>query len=507
MSPQISASVPLENSIPEMPARSSTLHETEDVGVVSSDISLRHRTSSAKPDMTTAASTANNNVLQIGERPGQHEQNASNVKSQVVFGNSNSGLQAGIIYGNIHDVTFNYAESQSIFGGLAQGTRPLDDSTLDVLARRARVQAGRKLPRQGSSRLLETPNSSTAALQNISKSPSSPSGKQHAKELLHNARKTISKIQNLQNDPISADVGDLGHFCEQIARMWDEAAERKPKFTITQRRDEEILHYLQDALEIPYWEFMVDIFLGWKANLESLSGDAVLRVLHSTKLELLDGRRRLLDDMVTLQGDEVEDIAPILDGIDARIAILGSLWNSASSNFDDAHYSLVALLESPQQSPALAVEEVLLPSLHEQRGLHEMETVTLVALIIVFLTAAIILGYKAFAISMQSRAVGSTGNADFWYQIQSSIMAVMGNIIMVVPLLKKSWFSPAYGLMWAFFALGLAFAFIAVILYPLVNPGWSFMVAFFASIASAASVLSMTLASARERNNVKVKSD
>jgi glucose dehydrogenase len=128
-------------------------------------------------------------------------------------------------------------------------------------------------------------------------------------------------------------------------------------------------------------------------------------------------------------------------------------------------------------------------------------------LIILFLIAAIIPGYKAFAISMQARAVGSTGDADFWYLIQSSIMAVMGNIIMVVPLLKKSWFSPAYGLMWAFFALGLAFVVISIILYPLVNPGWSFMVAFFGSVASAASVLTMTQATAREDNRGKVKSD
>ena len=130
-----------------------------------------------------------------------------------------------------------------------------------------------------------------------------------------------------------------------------------------------------------------------------------------------------------------------------------------------------------------------------------------IALILVFLIAAIIPGYKAFALSMQDAAVGSTSDADFWYLIQSSIMAVMGNIIMVVPLLKKSWFSPAYGLMWAFFALGLVFAVISVILYPLVNPGWSSMVAFFASIASAASVLIMTQATAREGGRVKVKSD
>jgi hypothetical protein len=42
-------------------------------------------------------------------------------------------------------------------------------------------------------------------------------GKQHAQRL-HDARKTISKMHKTQSDPASADVGDLGLFCEQAAR-------------------------------------------------------------------------------------------------------------------------------------------------------------------------------------------------------------------------------------------------------------------------------------------------
>ena len=132
-------------------------------------------------------------------------------------------------------------------------------------------------------------------------------------------------MQKRQNDPASADVGDLGLFCEQIARTWGEPDTRKPKFVVTQRRDEEIMYYLQDALEIPYWEFMIDIFLGWKANSNSLSGEVVLRVLHSAKIDLLDERRRLLDDMASLRKQDAEDIAPIIGGIDARIEVLESL--------------------------------------------------------------------------------------------------------------------------------------------------------------------------------------
>lgn len=118
-------------------------------------------------------------------------------------------------------------------------------------------------------------------------------------------------------------------------------------------------------------------------------------------------------------------------------------------------------------------------------------------MILIFLIAAIVPGYKAFSISMESTTPGSVHDADFWYLIQSSIMSVLGNLTMVVPLLKKSWFSPAYSTMWIFFSLGVTFAIASIIIYPLLNTGWSSMLAFFGSVASAASVLIMTQAAAR----------
>ena len=94
----------------------------------------------------------------------------------------------------------------------------------------------------------------------------------------------------------------------------------------------------------------------------------VLRVLQSAKLDLLDGRRRLLDEMAALQGDDVEDIAPIIGGIDARITVLDSLWDSASSNLDDTHYSLGSFLERPRQTSALEIEESRSPCQDGQTG-------------------------------------------------------------------------------------------------------------------------------------------
>jgi hypothetical protein len=126
---------------------SSALEEIEDVGVNPGDTGPSHQTLHATLETATGRPTAstanNNNGLQIGESHEQYEQHEQNVKSHVAFGSGNSGLQAGVIYGNIQGVSFHYAESQSIFGSLVHGIQPLDTSTIDVLARRAEVQAGR----------------------------------------------------------------------------------------------------------------------------------------------------------------------------------------------------------------------------------------------------------------------------------------------------------------------------------------------------------------------------
>lgn len=129
------------------------------------------------------------------------------------------------------------------------------------------------------------------------------------------------------------------------------------------------------------------------------------------------------------------------------------------------------------------------------------------AMILFFLIAAILPGYKAFAISMKSNEPGSVEDADFWFLIQSSIMSVLGSLVMVLPLLKKSWFCPAYTTMWIFFFAGVVFAVLSIVIYPRCNTGWSSVLSFFGSVASISSVLAMTQATAREGLQPKVKED
>lgn len=156
-----------------------------------------------------------------------------------------------------------------------------------------------------------------------------------------------------------------------MADSWDQSESNAVKFINTQRREVEIQHYLRDALEVPYWEFMLDLFLGWRANAKHMAGEIVLRVLHSLKLEILDARRHLLNDIKSVSGQEKLDISVILKGIDARINILESVWDSQSSSAEATHHSLVLFLENATH-PVATVEPPLQELQKEHFGRHQM---------------------------------------------------------------------------------------------------------------------------------------
>lgn len=142
-------------------------------------------------------------------------------------------------------------------------------------------------------------------------------GRQNVRQQLKSVRITITRSQASQSQsptpegsPQPIYLGDLGHFCEEVARTWEtpthgstsnderrEPTEHSPKFAVRPGRDYEILYCLQDAFEVPYWEFMLDLFLHRRANSTALSGEVVLRVLDSVKLELLDERCQLWNEV------------------------------------------------------------------------------------------------------------------------------------------------------------------------------------------------------------------
>lgn len=121
-----------------------------------------------------------------------------------------------------------------------------------------------------------------------------------------------------------------------------------------------------------------------------------------------------------------------------------------------------------------------------------------VSLFVLFIILAFIPGYKGFAIS-ESNENGKTTDADFFYLMQSSLMSALGNFSVALPLLLSMRASRPSRYFWAFTILGILSALISVIMYPYTHTGWSTAVAFVGTVASAASVLVLAVATSKGR--------
>jgi hypothetical protein len=150
---------------------------------------------------------------------------------------------------------------------------------------------------------------------------------------LASARKQVEKLQPPQEDPATVHLGDLGHFCEALAKMPPEER-RTPEFVITTGHDQIMLRYLQDAFEVPYWDFVLERLHVSRSNARTLSGEVVIRVLESLKIDVLVARQHVLNELTALPDSEKESIQPILSGIDLRVSTLESLWDDGVSSLE-----------------------------------------------------------------------------------------------------------------------------------------------------------------------------
>jgi hypothetical protein len=74
-----------------------------------------------------------------------------------------------------------------------------------------------------------------------------------------------------------------------------------------------------------------------------------------------------------------------------------------------------------------------------------------------------------FATTWNSPDTRATADADFWYNISSSVLAIVANLDLVVPLMpliKRSSLTMAYVTMWARPVLGITFAVVSAAIYP-----------------------------------------
>jgi hypothetical protein len=147
-------------------------------------------------------------------------------------------------------------------------------------------------------------------------------------------------------------LGDLGNFCEKVFDRSKTSEDSRVLYDITDCSPEDLLHYLQDTFEIPYWQFMIDLFLQQNVNSRSLSATVVFRVLSSLKIEVLHRRDVIRKELAASQNDRGEDIEPLMKGIDARVKVLEQAWHKDTFELEasDLYQTLFQTRESDQLS-------------------------------------------------------------------------------------------------------------------------------------------------------------
>jgi CDP-diglyceride synthetase len=122
----------------------------------------------------------------------------------------------------------------------------------------------------------------------------------------------------------------------------------------------------------------------------------------------------------------------------------------------------------------------------------------LVTLVLLTLIAAIVpltLGFKA------SNETGTTSDADFWYNISSSIFTIMANFAMIIQLTQGSRLSKQYMYVWIWFSVGVLCAVVSVTIYPFCNTAWSSLLSFFATVSGFGATLSVAMTVANPRSD------
>lgn len=318
------------------------------------------------------------------------------------------------------------------------------------------------------------------------------------RERLLRIRNDLAKSQRHSSGPDNSQdqagyIGPLGEFCENVCASWKEpASNRKVKgYKNGLKYGDDYLVYLQNTLEIPYWQLVIDLLLDWReTNASNILGTAILYLLRYKVLSC---------------GNQVEELAqmaiPDAEDRDGLTTVVRSI----QKRLDFLDYALEVVMPGEVEITASAITGFR--GVHSELGSGisratpstKHDASKQLALFVLFNILAFIPGYRGFAISAQSHENGTTNDADFYYLMQSSIMSVLGNFAAALPLLQSARISGPCYFFWAFSAMGLLSAVLSVVIYPYTNTGWSSVVSFVGSVASAASVLVLTVATAREQ--------
>jgi hypothetical protein len=134
-----------------------------------------------------------------------------------------------------------------------------------------------RLPRDAVEGYLESARSQVVEKQDLGRKP--PLDKKQPLSKKQPLDGPIDRMQRMGQykehpDPV-LNLGDLGNFCEEVFDKLETNEKGRVLFDITDCAQDELLHYLQDSFETPYWQFMLNLFLRQNINSRSLSATVV----------------------------------------------------------------------------------------------------------------------------------------------------------------------------------------------------------------------------------------
>ncbi|KAI0452094.1 hypothetical protein F5B21DRAFT_484625 [Xylaria acuta] len=287
-------------------------------------------------------------------------------------------------------------------------------------------------------------------------------------------------------------TGELGKFCESVFATWERSSETtewvhyRPRL----RNDEDKIEYLQDALEIPYWDFMIKSFMDWRhSNSNHVGANGILYVLNHITATCRRRIRKINEEASYLGSQEQEAVNAVIGGVEQRLELLDGVLFGTTIDLEDLDDGMTKERQEKSGSSELAPERDISNT--------SSETSTLIGLVFGFLILSTTFFCKGFAISWVEKKTGSFDDADFWYLCQSNVMFVLGSLATAMPLLKHHSLERTRATFWLSFAVGLVTAIISIAIYTHMNTCYSALVAFLGSVASAGSLLALTQATSQ----------
>ena len=169
-------------------------------------------------------------------------------------------------------------------------------------------------------------------------------------------------------------VGPFGEYCERInAIPQADTQARMEKYEACATGDE-IQPYLQDALEVPYWNMMADQFIKSNHINNQLTYDAVLSVMNDKRRELKLRLWQIKQKWRDILPQEIED------GIARRIGVLDALLAQTSDKYDSLEEQQVQALQKSPTSKFEAAQSTAKVSIAD--GITELVKIDLPPLVL-----------------------------------------------------------------------------------------------------------------------------